>query len=284
MLMGNSGGLPTWGSSKELLLADPVSELDGDEGGSGEPEKMRQILYVASFEELGTKIVKYDTVIWLWISSLLILAWGVGVLMLLYWPFRRYVLRKEIASRKLYVTTDEIIYKVSRPSYIPFWGETKIEKRVPLQLVIDIILEQGCLQSMFGIHTLRVESIAHGKAAPVDELQLHGVYNPGRLTKVIVTQASKIIQEVGRNWKANKRNVEGEVILPTESLIEDTTGLRSPSRSSRGISSPHHSIMEHRGVAQDLVLNKLEEVNKSVKNIEMLIEKSQASSPPISGH
>ena len=33
--------------------------------------------------------------------------------------------------------------KVSRPSFIPFWGEISIEKRVPLHLVIDIIIEQG---------------------------------------------------------------------------------------------------------------------------------------------
>lgn len=42
----------------------------------------------------------------------------------------------------------------------------------------------GCLQSVYGIHTFRVESIAHGKAAPVDELQVQGVGNPGLLRKV----------------------------------------------------------------------------------------------------
>ena len=33
--------------------------------------------------------------------------------------------------------------QVSRPSYIPFWGDATIEKQVPLSLVIDIIIEQG---------------------------------------------------------------------------------------------------------------------------------------------
>lgn len=42
----------------------------------------------------------------------------------------------------------------------------------------------GCLQSIYGLHTLRIESIAHGGAAPVDELQVQGVYNPGILGKV----------------------------------------------------------------------------------------------------
>ena len=33
--------------------------------------------------------------------------------------------------------------QVSRPSYIPFWGDVTVEKQVPLSLVIDIIIEQG---------------------------------------------------------------------------------------------------------------------------------------------
>lgn len=42
----------------------------------------------------------------------------------------------------------------------------------------------GWLQSIYGIHTFRVESVAHRKAAPVDELQVQGVSNPGLLRKV----------------------------------------------------------------------------------------------------
>lgn len=42
----------------------------------------------------------------------------------------------------------------------------------------------GCLQSIYGIHTFRVESIARGKAAPVDELQVQGISDPDLLRKV----------------------------------------------------------------------------------------------------
>lgn len=51
--------------------------------------------------------------------------------------------------------------------------------------VFYVLFLIGCLQSVYGIHTFRVESIAHGKAAPVDELQVQGVSNPGLLRKVI---------------------------------------------------------------------------------------------------
>lgn len=270
MLLGHTDGLSELRTSKDHLLSDPECELD-DEAADSE-----EILYSASFEELATNSIKYDAVIWLSISLLLVLAWGVGIIMLLYLPFKRYVLQKDIASRKLYVTPTEIIYKVSRPSYIPFWGITTIEKNVPLSMVIDIIVEQGCLQSVYGIHTFRVESIAHGKAAAVDELQVQGVSNPGLLRKVIITEASKIIQDVGRTLKAV--TAEGEVMGRMGSLTEGPAVLRSPSKNWKMTNSPRHTSVEHRGILPgELFLNKLEEVSKSVKKIELLIEKSHAS-------
>lgn len=46
-------------------------------------------------------------------------------------------------------------------------------------------VHSGWLESVNGLHTFRIESIAHGKAAPVDELQIQGISNPGLLRKVI---------------------------------------------------------------------------------------------------
>ncbi|KAB1214417.1 hypothetical protein CJ030_MR5G003227 [Morella rubra] len=222
MLMGHADGLSELRSPRRKLFSDLESE-SGDDDAADEAE---QILYSASFEELARNSVQYDMVIWLSISLLLVLAWGVGILMLLYLPIKRYVLQKDISSRKLYVTPTEIVYKVTRPSYIPFRGTAIFEKHVPLSTVIDIIIEQGCLQSMYGIHTFRIESIAYGKAAPVDELQVQGVSNPGLLRKMT--------------------------------------------------SSPRHTSMAGRGMpAGGLLLNKIEEVNKSVKIRFSTIKKSK---------
>lgn len=271
--MGHAEGVQKLGSSTELLLSDPMSESDGDE----EADPPDKILYMASFDELGAKSVQYDTIIWLSISLLLVLACGIGILMLLYLPIRRYVLKKEISTRKLYVTPVEIVYKVSRPSFIPFWGDVKFETHVPLPLVIDIIIEQGWLQSMFGLHTFRVESIAHGKAAPVDELQVQGVHNPGLLRKVIVTEASKVIH-VGRSWRPVVQGGDSESIARMEALTGAPAVLRSPSKNSRLTGSLRGASLEHRGfVPSDFLLHKLEGVNKSVKKIELLIEKSPAT-------
>ncbi|KAA3475295.1 12S seed storage globulin 1 [Gossypium australe] len=143
MLFGHADGLSEHRSPRDQLLADPESLEDDFKLDSSET-----ILYAASFEELARDNLQYDTIIWVSISLLLVLAWGVGIIMLLYLPFRRYVLQKDISSRKLYVTPSEIVYEVSRPSFIPFWGTITIEKHVPLSKVIDIIIEQGTCSAL----------------------------------------------------------------------------------------------------------------------------------------
>jgi len=70
--------------------------------------------------------------------------------------------------------------------------EQKIVKRPSLKVRIVYlyvsekrIYYAGCLQSAYSLYTFRIESIAHGKPAPVDELQFHCVHNPDFLRKVI---------------------------------------------------------------------------------------------------
>lgn len=92
---------------------DCVEEIDRLELGLLEhDENDEPILYTASFEESEEVFVKYQTARWAMYSLLLILAWGIGLLMLLYLPVRRYICRKDVRSRKLYLTDNAIVYKV----------------------------------------------------------------------------------------------------------------------------------------------------------------------------
>lgn len=106
--MGHVFGSYEQNNFNQILLEDVISEVDEEETDSS-----GNILYKASFEELSQNYVQYDTIIWVLIAVLLILAWGIGVLILLYIPIRRYVLQKDISSRKLYINSHEIVYKVS---------------------------------------------------------------------------------------------------------------------------------------------------------------------------
>lgn len=107
MLASHAFGFYERSESTERVLEDPVAETDE------EAEISPKVLYIASFNELARNYVQCDTIIWVMISLLLTLAWGVGVIMLLYLPVRRCVLQKDVSSRKLYVTPSEIVYKVS---------------------------------------------------------------------------------------------------------------------------------------------------------------------------
>lgn len=254
MFMSRTDGMPEASSSNDALLSGQASEADGDEETDNSPH----IVYMASFDELAEKYLQYDTIIWISISLLLVLAWGVGIVMLLYLPYKRYVLQKDISSRKLYITPAEIVYKVYRPSYIPFWQVVTVERRVSLSLVIDIIIEEGCLESVFGLRTFRVRSISCGGAAAVDELQVQGVSSPGILRKAIISEASKVIQS------------------SISFLAERPVHSRTPSKSWKVANAPHTLAAECMGIAsRDVLLHKLDDINESVKKIELLVNKSQ---------
>uniref|UniRef100_A0A803NT87 DUF7642 domain-containing protein n=1 Tax=Cannabis sativa TaxID=3483 RepID=A0A803NT87_CANSA len=127
---------------------DEVVEIDSLERGllSGTDKNGAEdddVLYSASFLEMEDNFVRYQTAQWVLYSLLLILAWGIGLFMLLYLPVRRYILRKDIRSKKLYLTPNSIVYKVARPVPFPFFGALKKEKYILLPSVADIVIEQG---------------------------------------------------------------------------------------------------------------------------------------------
>lgn len=112
--MGSEDEVAAIDSLEKGLLSDSGSRQDNE----AEDES---VLYTASFDEMEEKFVKYQTAQWVLYSLLLILAWGMGLFMLLYLPVRRYILRKDIQSRKLYLTPDSIVYKVVFKSYSSFF-------------------------------------------------------------------------------------------------------------------------------------------------------------------
>ncbi|AQK53896.1 uncharacterized protein [Zea mays] len=263
MLSGHAVTLSERSASGTRLIEDVACEAGDEE----EADAAARVVYRASFQELMPNYLQYDTIIWALISLLLVLAWGIGLLLLLYLPYKRYVLKKDILSRQLFVTESKIVYKVlaTRPSYMPFMGIVKKEIKVPLHLIVDVIIEQGCLQSAYSLYTFRIESIAHGKPASVDELQFHGVHNPDFLRKVITREASRSIREV-QSWKNRLYSEEGPSHV-------QSSGLHSPSAKVRA--SPICAAFDSKGkISDNILLHKIEELNRSVKNLESLLVRS----------
>lgn len=104
--MGSREGVVEIDFLERSLLSDSASyeDCEGEEEGA--------VLYGASFEDMEENYLKYQTAQWVLYSLPLILAWGIGLLMLLYLPIRRNILRKDFRSRKLYITPNAIVYKV----------------------------------------------------------------------------------------------------------------------------------------------------------------------------
>ncbi|EXB38184.1 hypothetical protein L484_004089 [Morus notabilis] len=216
----------------------------GENGAEGET-----VLYAASFQEMEDKFIKYQTSQWVLYSLLLVLAWGIGFFMLLYLPIRRYILRKDIRSKKLYLTPNSIVYRVTRPVPFPCFGVLKKEKHILLPSVADIVIEQGYLQSLFGVYSLRIENIGV-RRPPSDDVQIQGVANPSAFRKAVLMRLSSMRSE------AFSRQV---------SAIEDVPNSRlSQSKSVRQDSFSHTGDL--------ILLQKLEEVGTSVKRVQSLIE------------
>ncbi|MED6121672.1 hypothetical protein PIB30_032327 [Stylosanthes scabra] len=202
---------------------DEVIEVDGLEASLLESEE--EVLYAASFEESADKLVKYNTVQWVLYSLLLILAWGIGLLMLLYLP-------------------------VTRPVPFPCFGVLKKEKHVLLQSVANVVVEQGYLQSQFGVYSLRIENIGI-RIPPSDDVKIQGVANPHAFRKAVMMRLS---------------NMRNEMFSTQVSTLDVPHMMMSPSKSLR-----HDSAF-----GEQLLLQKLEEVGNSVKRIQTLFEEQQA--------
>lgn len=112
------------GSGDEVVEIESLERglLSGKEIEKAEDDNTDTVLYTASFHEKEDNFVKYQTAQWVLYSLLLILAWGIGLFMLLYLPVRRYILRKDIRSRKLYLTPNAIVYKVNSLCFFHFFN------------------------------------------------------------------------------------------------------------------------------------------------------------------
>ncbi|XP_031256805.1 uncharacterized protein LOC116114799 [Pistacia vera] len=244
---------------------DEVVEIENLERGllsdkdieKAEDDNSDTVLYTASFREKEDNFVKYQTARWVLYSLLLILAWGIGLFMLLYLPVRRYILRKDIRSRKLYLTPNAIVYKVTRPVPFPCFGELKKEKHVLLPSVRDIVIEQGYLQSLFGVYSLRIENVGV-RRPPSDDVQIQGIANPSAFRKAVLTRLS---------------NMRSEVFSRQASAIEDIPKTSYSSLGKSPSKSVRHDVSPYSGDVA--LLQKLEEVESSVKRVQTLMEEQQ---------
>eukprot|EP00252_Welwitschia_mirabilis_P023582 TRINITY_DN6702_c0_g1_i6.p1 TRINITY_DN6702_c0_g1~~TRINITY_DN6702_c0_g1_i6.p1 ORF type:complete len:167 (-),score=30.37 TRINITY_DN6702_c0_g1_i6:307-807(-) len=160
--------------------------------------------------------------------------------------------------------------------FLPFLGSTSIERHVILSLVKDVILEQGCLQAIYGLHTIRVENVARGKAF-INEFQIQGVVEPKTFRKAILAGLSNLGKRTGFQCGYSEHDPISHSDSNSISNCAADVACRSydahTSSWRHGIYSPEGTLDESRSFdsGQMLLLRKLDEVQQSIKRIETLI-------------
>jgi hypothetical protein len=172
-------------------------------------------------------------------------------------------MRRDIRSKRLYLTHNAIVYKVSRPEPLPYLGDLKREKHVMLPSIADIVIEQGYLQSFFGVHSLRFENLGVKRPAS-DDVKILGIANADAFRKAVLTHLASIRNEA----------FSRQVSLAEDSPNVKTGAWMSASKSLRTESYSHPGDL--------LLLQKLDEVGSSMKRVQTLIEEQHSeSSDPI---
>jgi len=152
-----------------------------------------------------------------------------------------------------------------------------------LPLVTDVVIEQGCLQSAFGIFSIRIENAGLRRPLPVDDAKIIGVVNPKHFRKVVLMTASSLRKEhLATKITSLKVPINNEEELPTFSPeINGSRNRAWPYGGSGPASwqmSPVNRIEEMNTCeppSGEILLQKLEEVGNSVKRVEILIENQQ---------
>ncbi|KAG5133085.1 hypothetical protein JHK82_024273 [Glycine max] len=169
---------------------------------------------------------------WVLYLVLLILAWGIGILMLLYLPVRRFILRKDVY--KAISLENSNFSLVTRPVPFSCFGVLKKEKHVLLHSIADVVIEQG--------RRLVIENVGV-RRPPSDDVKIQGVANPNDFRKAVMMRLS---------------NMRNEILSRQVSTLEDVPHhlMMSPSKSLKHDSNPSGEL---------LPMQKLEEVGSSVK-------------------
>jgi hypothetical protein len=80
--------------------------------------------------------------------------------------------------------------KQTCPFFFPCCGSTKREKHILFSLVTDVILEQGCMQARFGLHSIKIENAGQGNPnQPGADAIIVGIANARAFKQAVLAAA-----------------------------------------------------------------------------------------------
>ena len=229
-----------------------------------EEEYGHDILYAASFKRNVETYTWYATFGWVFVCIPCILIYGIGIIGLLWTPFIWYIARAGIESRKLFVTSDSIIYIAEPPACIPCLGRNKQEKHVLLSLITDVVVQEGWYQSCWNLDSVKIENAGQGQAGTSYDLAFIGMENSKLFKKVVLRAAA-----AKRAGQSLSREDISAIISGDSQALSDLA------------SRPAEQSHAQQATSQETD-TKLDRLNETMMRIEQLLARQVPAYGPIS--
>lgn len=172
--------MATRGATHATLLMEQEEETENG-----------RLLYRASFDDTVDRYVSYMTWKYVLICLAFVLLYGIGIFMLMLLPAMRWYWRRELLNRRLYVTSENIVYKTNVPACFGCCGYNKTEKHILLHLVTDVVLQQGCFEARWGLFSLKIENPGQmGQTTPGADVVIQGIGSPQEFKKLVLAAGS----------------------------------------------------------------------------------------------
>merc|ERR1719282_295449 len=236
-----------------------------------EEEYAHDIIYAASSDGNEKRYMWYWVVIYVCFCLPFVLLYGVGLLFLLYTPVIGYIAFQDISTRKLFITSDSVIYISQPPAFCPCFGLNRSEKHVLLSLVTDVIHSQNWLAACFTLNTVSIENAGQGGGAKTNvDISFVGLKNSKEFKKLLLRAAAA---------KRNGRNMSRDDV---ENFLQDSRSVvDGPSRPAPG-PGVWSAVSPPTGEST-LTNEKLDQLNATMGRMENLLSRfleHTAAAPP----
>mmetsp|Transcript_24841 Transcript_24841/g.42418 ORF Transcript_24841/g.42418 Transcript_24841/m.42418 type:complete len:268 (-) Transcript_24841:74-877(-) len=236
-----------------------------------EEEYGHDIIYAASFKRNADTYMYYIGFATFLCGIPCILFYGIGLLLMIYTPVFMYIAYQDIITRKLFVTSDSVIYITSPPCCLPCFGVNKTEKHVLLSLVTDVIVEQSWYASCWGLEGVRIENAGQGA----------GQGKPGDLSFTGIEHA-KLFKKIVLRAAASKRAGQSLSRDDIDSIISGEAAALRPLQDSGPVAGIYgtNSTISSANVSSPETNEKLDQLNETMKRIEQLLTLQVRNSGP----
>lgn len=233
-----------------------------------EEEFGHDIIYAASFKRNANTYMFYASLAYMLICIPLILAYGIGLILLLWSPVLWYLNYMDITTRKLFVTSDSIIYITSPPACIPCLGVNKTEKHCLLALVTDVVVSQSWYAGCFGLDVVQIENAGQGGMAgqkgKTPDLTFGGIEDAQTFKKIVLRAAAA--KRAGQSL--TRDSIESMLTTGAEAL-----SMSSPQNTAAFMYGNFPSPSNNQALqpTSNFDITKLDQLNGTMSRIEQLL-------------